>query len=94
MKIQHKKYQRCDTTQTGCPMLDSVHLYTLVVVREKYLSSSTGAGPTASLKTLGLALKNLLLFQYIWNLWPALSLAYMKLAAKNSVVLTVGVTPN
>lgn len=37
MKIGHKKYQSCDTTQTGCPVLDSVHLFTLVVVREVIL---------------------------------------------------------
>lgn len=37
MKIRHKKYQSCDTTQTGCPVLDSVHLYTLAVVTEVIL---------------------------------------------------------
>lgn len=37
MEIQQKKYQSCDTIETGCPVLDSVHLYILAGVTEVIL---------------------------------------------------------
>ena len=62
MEIQHQKKQSYDTIETGCPVLDSVHLCTLAVVTEVILELVNWSRTYSLPYNLGRMLKVLLVF--------------------------------